>query len=71
MFKELTESLNKTMKQLKGSFTDIEKQLSKDEAKFINDYKKKLSKAMSNRDVSSMNSIINDLQNFTNKKEAK
>ena len=71
MYKDLIESLNKTMKGLKSSLKDIEKQLSKDEAKFINDYKSKLSKAMNDRDVNSLNGIIKDLQNFTNKKESK
>lgn len=71
MYKELIESLNKTMTGLKSSLEDIEKQLSKDEIKFIEGYKKKLSKAMNDRDVNSLNGIIKDLQNFTNKKEAK
>jgi len=71
MYKELIESLNKTMKGLKSSLEDIEKQLSKDEVKFIEGYKSKLSKAMNDRDVNSLNGIIKDLQNFTNKKESK
>lgn len=71
MFNDLTDSLNKAMKQLNESLEEIEKKLSKDEVQFLNNYKKKFSKSMRDKDMTSMMSIIKDLENFTNKKEAK
>ena len=71
MFNDLTDSLNKAMKQLNESLEEIEKKLSKDEVQFLNNYKKKFLKSMMDKDMTSMMSIIKDLENFTNKKEAK
>ena len=71
MFNDLTDSLNKAMKQLNESLEEIEKKLSKDEVQFLNNYKKKFSKSMRDKDMTSMMSIIKDLENCTNKKEAK
>jgi hypothetical protein len=67
MFKDLQNTLQKTMKELESNLEQLQSKMTKEEFEFFEGHKKRFSKAFKNKDVSSLNKVSKDLQDFVNK----